>query len=196
MSDPNTPPPMDDSEAGENLPSEEASDTPEPTASEPAPEPSTPEPTPSVPAHEEPSPSEPEVAAVVEPVSSATESVSDGVGLGQGTLAESDERTMGLLSHILGGVTSFVGPLIIWLIKKEESPFVNDQGKEALNFQITILIGYVVAGIIAFLPFMGCISGILYPAIGVTSLIFAILGGIEANKGVAYRYPFALRLVS
>ena len=103
----------------------------------------------------------------------------------------------GMLAHILGAVTSFVGPLVIWLIKKDESPFVNDQGKEALNFQITILIGYVVAGIVAWLPFIGpCAGGLLWAACLLLGLIFGILGGVEANKGVAYRYPFALRLIS
>ena len=63
-----------------------------------------------------------------------------GIGLSQGTLGESDERTMSLLAHILGGVTCVVGPLIIWMLKKDESPFVDDQGKEATNFQITMLI--------------------------------------------------------
>ncbi|HQW28711.1 MAG TPA: DUF4870 domain-containing protein, partial [Verrucomicrobiales bacterium] len=109
---------------------------------------------------------------------------------------EADEKVMGMLAHILGAVTSFLGPLIIWLIKKDESPFVNDQGKEALNFQITIIIGYVVAGILSMVPVLGCLSIILIPAVGVTSLIFGILGGLEANKGVVYRYPFALRLIS
>ena len=119
-----------------------------------------------------------------------------GLGLGQGKLAESDEKTMGLLSHILGAVTSVVGPLIIWVIKKDESPFVNDKGKEALNFQITVLIGYVTATVISMIPVTGCVGALLYPVIRVTNLIFGILGGIEANKGVVYRYPFALRLIS
>jgi uncharacterized Tic20 family protein len=119
-----------------------------------------------------------------------------GIGLGRGKLGESDEKTMGMLAHILGAVTSFVGPLIIWLIKKDESPFVNDQGKEALNFQITVVIGYVVAMILSFVPFVGCITVILFPAIGIASLVLGILGGLEANKGTPYRYPFALRLIS
>jgi hypothetical protein len=118
------------------------------------------------------------------------------VGLGQGKLQEADEKMMGMLAHILGAVTSFLGPLIIWLIKKDESPFVNDQGKEALNFQITIVIGYVVAMILSFIPFVGCVTMIVIPALGITSLIFGILGGLDANKGNAYRYPFALRLIS
>ncbi|MDF1823320.1 MAG: DUF4870 domain-containing protein [Verrucomicrobiales bacterium] len=119
-----------------------------------------------------------------------------GIGLGQGKMAENEEKTMGLLCHLLGAVTTFVGPLIIWLIKREESPFVDDQGKEALNFQITVLIGYVASSIIAMIPVIGCVAALLYPAIGIASLIFGILGCIEANKGIAYRYPFALRLVS
>lgn len=118
------------------------------------------------------------------------------VGLGQGKLPEADEKMMSMLAHILGAVTSFLGPLVIWLIKKDESPFVNDQGKEALNFQITIVIGYVVAMILSFIPFVGCVTMLLVPALGITSLVFGILGGLDANKGNAYRYPFALRLIS
>lgn len=101
-----------------------------------------------------------------------------------------------MLAHILGGVTNFLGPLIIWLIKKDESPFVNDQGKEALNFQITVAIGYVAALILGFIPIVQCLAALLYPALWVAGLVFGILGGLEANKGKAYRYPFALRLIS
>lgn len=123
------------------------------------------------------------------------------VALGQGKLQESDEKTMAMLAHLLGAFTSFIGPLIIWLIKKDESPFVNDQGKEALNFQISVAIGLVAAGLLniplAIIPFIGpCIGGLLWLAVGVAGLIYAILGCIEANKGVVYRYPFALRLIS
>lgn len=117
------------------------------------------------------------------------------VALGQGKLSETDEKTMSMLAHILGGVTFILGPLIIWLIKKDESPFVDDQGKEATNFQITILIGLVASFILGVVT-VGCATVILSPLIWVVSLIFAILGGLEANKGVAYRYPFALRLIS
>ena len=102
----------------------------------------------------------------------------------------------GMLAHLLGALTSFIGPLVIWLIKKEESPFVDDQGKESLNFQITVLIGYVVALVLSFVPFVGCVSVFVFPAVGLASLIFGILGCVEANNGKAYRYPFALRLIS
>jgi len=118
------------------------------------------------------------------------------VALGQGKLGEADEKMMGLLAHILGAVTSFIGPLIIWQIKKDESPFVADQGKEALNFQITIAIGYFAMLVLSFIPFVGCLASIVMLLLGVASLVFSIIGGLEANKGKVYRYPFALRLIS
>jgi len=129
-------------------------------------------------------------------VGSATEPPSTaGTALGLGKMQPSEEKTMGMLAHVLGGVTCIVGPLIIWLIKKEESPFVDDQGKEALNFQITVGIGYVAATVIGMIPFGACISALLFPAIWIVSLVFAIIGGLAANKGEVYRYPFALRFV-
>lgn len=144
-----------------------------------------------------------------DPMSSASEAISSAttpppagsVGLGQGTLPEKDEKTMGLLAHILGGITSFLGPLIIWLIKKDESPFVNDQGKEALNFQITVVGAWIAIGILSFIvamaqiPAIGCVIVLVQLAVGVGQLVLAILGGLAANKGTVYRYPFAVRLI-
>lgn len=118
------------------------------------------------------------------------------VAIGQGKLSENDDKTFGMLAHLLGAFTSFVGPLVIWMMKKEESPFVDDQGRESLNFQITIGIGFVASFILGMIPFVGCVSMLLFPALAVVSLVFSILGCLEANKGVAYRYPFALRLVN
>ncbi len=104
-----------------------------------------------------------------------------------------DERTLALLSHLLGAVVCFPAPLIIWLVKKDTMPFVNDQAREALNFQITIMIAYVAASVASALT---CgLGGVLYPAVWIISLIFGIMGGLKANEGVAYRYPFTLRLI-
>lgn len=144
---------------------------------------------------------------VSETVSAAAESAAAAVGsatepppgggatLGLGKSQPSEEKTMGMLAHILGGVTNIIGPLIIWLIKKEDSPFVDDQGKEALNFQITIMIGYVASAILTMVPVIGCVFSLLYVALIIVSLVFAIIGGLAANKGEVYRYPFALRFV-
>src|SRR5690606_21652743 len=103
-----------------------------------------------------------------------------------------DEKTMAMLAHLLG-ILSVLGPLIIWLIKKDESKFVDDQGKESLNFQITALIVWVG---IAILSVITCgIGGLLAPVFLVVVLVFCIIAGIKANEGVAYRYPINIRLV-
>jgi len=118
-----------------------------------------------------------------------------GVGLGQGKTSEADEKLFGMLAHLLGIVSSFIGALVIWQIKKEESPFVTDQGKEALNFQITIASAYVALMLLSFIPIVGCFTSIAILLVGVASLVFCIIGGLDANKGKVYRYPFALRLI-
>ena len=102
-----------------------------------------------------------------------------------------EERTFGMLAHLLGIVLGFLGPLIIWLIKKDESSFVNDQGKEALNFQITVFIAMMVCGVLTFV-IIGCI---LVPLVAVANIVFIIIGAMAANRGEAYRYPFAIRIV-
>ena len=109
-----------------------------------------------------------------------------------------DERTWGMFCHLaalagfLGnGIGCFLGPLIVWLIKKDEYPFVNEQGKEALNFQITMFLAGVVAAALCFV-----LIGIpLLIIIAAADLILPIVAGIKANEGVHYRYPFTIRLI-
>ena len=102
-----------------------------------------------------------------------------------------DEKTMALLAHLSTIVIGFIGPLVLWLIKKDESEFIADQSKEALNFQITCLIGYVISMVLTIV----IIGMILFPLIWLASLILSIMGGVAANKGERYRYPFAIRLI-
>lgn len=102
-----------------------------------------------------------------------------------------DDRTMAMLSHLLGLLTSFIGPLVIWLIRKDDGGFVSDQSKEALNFQITVLL----ASIIAALSLTICIGMVLLPAVYVVDIVLCIIACIEAQKGNLYRYPVCLRLV-
>jgi len=102
-----------------------------------------------------------------------------------------DECNMALLIYILAIVTGWVGPLIIWLIKKDQSAFINDQGKEVLNFEITVFMAMIVAS-------LTCIIGIgliLMPLVMVCNLVFMIVGAIAASKGTAYRFPLAIRLL-
>jgi hypothetical protein len=84
-------------------------------------------------------------------------------------------------------------PLVLWLVKRDGNPFVNDQGKEVLNFQITILIATIVS---ALLVPVFCIGVPMLIVVGVVSLVLSVIGAIKANEGVAYRYPFALRLIN
>ena len=103
----------------------------------------------------------------------------------------SEARTMGMLCHLLGIFTGFLGPLILWLVKREESPFVDDQGKEALNFQITVVLASMVGAATACL----IIGFFILIAVWIANLVFSIIGTMEANKGVRYRYPICLRLI-
>lgn len=102
-----------------------------------------------------------------------------------------EEKNMAMLSYVLGIVTGFLGPLIIWLMKKESMPFVNDQGKEILNFQITTALAWVVCIVLSFIV----IGVFLMPVVGLLYLIFMIIGALKAKDGVAYRFPFAIRLL-
>ena len=109
-------------------------------------------------------------------------------------LPTQDERMWGMLAHLsslIAGVVGlpFLGPLVVWMMKKEESPFVADQAKEALNFQLAVLIAVVVC-------MATCIGIILLPVVGIGSLVYTILAGMEANKGAYYRYPYTIRMIS
>jgi hypothetical protein len=86
---------------------------------------------------------------------------------------------------------SLLGPLVVWQIKKNQYPIVDDQGKEALNFQITVTLAAIVSAILIVL----LIGIFLLIAVGVASLVFTIIAAIKANNGETYRYPFALRLI-
>lgn len=100
---------------------------------------------------------------------------------------------MAMLSHLLGALVGFVVPLIIWLVKKDAMPFVDDQAREALNFQITVLIVFVACGILATVT-CGFGAFLFFP-VWVADLIFGIMAAMKANEGIVYRYPYALRLI-
>lgn len=122
---------------------------------------------------------------------------------------DAQERQWAMFAHLsalIGGIVTagwagslgcFVGPLVIWLVKKETMPFVDDQGKEALNFNITVAIVFAALLLLSLLT-LGIGLVIAIPAffiIGIAWLVLTILASIKANEGVAYRYPFALRLI-
>jgi uncharacterized Tic20 family protein len=120
-----------------------------------------------------------------------------------------EERQWAMIAHLsalLGGVATggwghslacFVGPLIVWLVKKDTMPFVDDQGKEALNFNITVTIVFVILALFSVMTLgIGLIIAIpAYIVIALLWLVFTIVAAIKSHEGVAYRYPFALRLI-
>jgi len=108
-----------------------------------------------------------------------------------------EQNTWAMLCHLssLSGYIipfgNILGPLVVWLMKKETMPLVDDQGKESMNFQITVAIAAIVCIPLIFV----CVGIFLLIAVGILDLVFTILAAIQASKGTAYRYPFALRLI-
>ncbi len=107
-----------------------------------------------------------------------------------------DARMWAMFAHLAGfggivipAVGAVIGPLVIWLLKKEQFPFVDEQGKEALNFQITMFIYGVVA---SFLIPLFCIGFIPLLAIAIADVVLIIMATIKANDGYHYRYPYPL----
>jgi len=110
-----------------------------------------------------------------------------------------DACTWAMLNHILGLgwavvplIGGVIGALIIWQIKKDQYPFVDQHGKEALNFQISMLIYGVFAGLLCFL----CVGAFLIPLVIAADVIFVIIAAIKAGQGEPYRYPLTIRFVS
>jgi uncharacterized Tic20 family protein len=86
---------------------------------------------------------------------------------------------------------NLLGPLIVWQIKKDLDPFVDAQGREALNFQISVAL----AALLCVLLMVVVIGFPLLLLVSVGALVLTIIAGIKANEGQAYRYPFSWRLV-
>lgn len=103
-----------------------------------------------------------------------------------------DEKNIAVLTHLGGIFFSFVPALIVWLLKKDDSAFIGEQAREALNFQITILIACVVAWVLVFI----LIGLALLPLIYLANLVLCIVAAVGVSRGESYRYPFALRLIS
>lgn len=103
----------------------------------------------------------------------------------------------GLLTAGVGGWGGFIGPLVIWLVKKDTMRFVDDQGKEALNFNITVAIACVALVLLTLITF-GIGAVIAIPAwivIAIGWLVLSIIAAVKSSNGEFYRYPFTLRLV-
>jgi uncharacterized Tic20 family protein len=103
----------------------------------------------------------------------------------------SNDKNLAVLTHLGGILFSFIPSLIVWLLKKD-SPFVSEQAREALNFQITLLIAWVVSYILVFILIGFLLMGVIW----LGNIILCILAAVATSKGETYRYPFTLRLIN
>lgn len=101
----------------------------------------------------------------------------------------SDDRLMGTLIYVLSFFTSLIAPLIIWLIKREDSPFIDKAGKNYFNFLLSYMIWLIVASIAMFI----IIGFILFPIIAILNFIFTIVAAVKAYNGEDYLPPLSIR---
>jgi len=111
-----------------------------------------------------------------------------------------DARMWSMICHLAGLalfipvlpiIGNIIAPLIIWQVKKDDYPFVDEQGKEAFNFQLSILIYGIVSGLLCF----ACIGFVLVPAVVIFDVVFLLIAAINANEGNHYRYPLTIRFI-
>jgi uncharacterized protein len=116
----------------------------------------------------------------------------------RGATPTQDERTWGMIAHLsafaffvfpLGG--NIIAPLIVWLTRRDTSAFVEAEAKEALNFNISVSLGWIVCGLLTFV-LVGIPMGVV---LFLCWLVMTIVAAIKASEGAGYRYPVALRLV-
>lgn len=110
---------------------------------------------------------------------------------------DKDTKLWGMLCH-LSALLMFVipfgniiGPVVVWMIKKDEAPFINEQGKESINFQISMTI-YIFVALILMLLVIGILLLII---LGIVELVLIIIASVQANDGKSYKYPFTMRFV-
>jgi len=114
---------------------------------------------------------------------------------GSDSIPDKDARTWAMISHLaaLSGyfcpLGNVLGPLIIWAIKKDEHPFVDEQGKEAINFQLSMTVAYLISIVLCFVLIGFLLLGIL----AVYALIMIIIASIKSNDGIDFRYPHSIR---
>jgi uncharacterized Tic20 family protein len=111
--------------------------------------------------------------------------------------AEANARQWAMIAHLsaLAGLIiglNWLGPLIVYLVKKDEHPFIADQSREALNFNLSVFI-YIIASAILIIVVIGIV---LLPVVAIAWLVLTIMAAVRANNGESYRYPLTIRLVT
>ncbi len=113
-------------------------------------------------------------------------------GYGPPPMRQEDEKLWAIAAHLGPLLLGFIAPLVVWLVFKDRSAFLDRHGKEALNFQIAYLVYFVVAG----LSLLLLVGFILLPAVGVAWVVFMILASVQASQYRDYRYPAIFRVIS
>ena len=110
------------------------------------------------------------------------------------SVAPNDDRNIAMLTHLSGFILSIIVPLVVWLMNKDkpEKAYLVTESKEALNFQLTILIGYVIATILIVILIGVLLNWVLW----IVNLVLCIMAAVKVSSTGSYRYPFALRLVN
>jgi len=103
----------------------------------------------------------------------------------------SEDRTMAILAHVLCIVAGFIAPLVIYLVKKDSSPYATAHAKEALNFQLTMMIAYIISFILMFV----LIGILLMVLLSIANLVLIIIATIKASENKLYKYPFSIKFV-
>ena len=106
-------------------------------------------------------------------------------------MPSNDERLFAALIYVTSIFTTIIGPLIIWILKKDQSAFVDYHGRQYFNFVISYAIYSVVAGILMLV----LIGAILLPIIGIAALVFTIVAAVKSYEGNEYRIPFIFRIL-
>jgi hypothetical protein len=104
----------------------------------------------------------------------------------------SNDKNIVTITHLGGILFSFIPSLIVWLLKKDDSEYIATQAKEALNFQITLLLAQFVAYVLIFI----LVGFLLLGLIWIFNIVFCIIAAISSSKGEDYRYPLTLRLIN
>ena len=108
---------------------------------------------------------------------------------------------MAMFIYLLGIFTHFIGPLVLWLMKRDESKFIDYHGKQMINFSITLAIAALCLGVVGvpvtFFTFGigGLIIGPLFLALQVYALVMVVLGAVKANNGEYYEFPITFRFI-
>ncbi|MGM9926860.1 MAG: DUF4870 domain-containing protein [Bacillus sp. (in: firmicutes)] len=106
-------------------------------------------------------------------------------------MVSNDDRLLAALIYVISFFTAFIGPLVIWLLKKDSSDFVDYHGREYLNF----LISYTIYGVVAAALCLVLIGFVVAPIVGLAGVIFTIIGAVKAYQGEYYRIPLIFRIL-